>query len=157
MIFKEVSYSFKVWLSTVTVAPIILCAIAVLRFSNSPSSDNPFNSIDLPEQWVLLIAFIVFNGLFSVICLGLFMLIVKLTVSYSRSIVRSKYIISTGGFALCVAVFSVPYYVLETGMSPVFLCIAGCYSACVVGFSWFYDLPKPLPAEKPSLIENLNI
>lgn len=138
MVYREGAYSFKVWLSTITVARVIFLIIvnALSGFAfDEPASD-----------WYLYIfyylAFITITGVFSFLVFAIFLVMVKITVTYSKSIAQCKSIISCGGFLLCIGTFWIVAYLFTGEFHVGILYLASCYGVCAAWFSWLYQLAE---------------
>ncbi len=136
MIYKEVSYSLKIWFSTIVVAPIIF--LVVDRALTGSILDEPMS--DWYEYIVFYFGLIVIGGFFSTIIFAIFLLIVKVTVTYSGSVSQCKRIISGSGFLLSMGTFGIPSYLFERNFRLEIFYVSASYAICTVWFSWFYEL-----------------
>jgi hypothetical protein len=69
--------------------------------------------------------------------------IVKITVTYSKSIVQCKSIISCSGFLLSIGTFWIVTYLFTGVFNAEILYLAACYGVCAAWFSWLYQLAEP--------------
>ncbi|MES2107607.1 MAG: hypothetical protein V4577_02590 [Bacteroidota bacterium] len=139
MIYKEFPYSFKVWVSTLAIAPILFCAATYIQALFN--KDTSFFSVEqLFLEWFGLI---IVGGVFSSFTFGFFYATVKITANNVTSITICKSIISLFGVVLSMLTFIVTNNLISIPLLEVFSVFPVSYYVCAASFSWLYPLAEP--------------
>ena len=102
MLQNLIFYSFKVWVTSVLVAPILYLVLRFCQNANYQISTNVLN-----QELEIYIVYVVFGGIFSFCTWLLFTLVIKIIVTFCSSIAQINYMIVVAGVLLSAGTFAV--------------------------------------------------
>nr|WP_067062770.1 hypothetical protein [Mucilaginibacter sp. L294] len=134
------TYSLKVWLTSVVLAPVIFFIIDASTNKYYPGFGNYFSN-----EFPFLIICIIFCGVFSFLTWVIFLFIIKGFIASWSPLRQIKHLIVVAGVVLTAGTFaSVMPEAFNIHNGFFYLMLANC--VCVAGGSYFYKLeitPKP--------------
>jgi hypothetical protein len=133
------SYSIKVWLTTVFVAPFIL---GIIDYLYAPRYLNIFHEgIDSLIQSYLFV--LLTSGILSIFLLLIFWGIAALTCLHTTNMIHRKLIVSFMGIILTALTFLFLFSCLfsyNDAVTDIPLTMMFSYAFCIAGGCWFYNL-----------------
>jgi hypothetical protein len=128
------SYSLKVWLTSVVLAPVISFIIDACTNKYYPSFGNY-----LSNEFPFLIICIILCGVFSFLTWIIFLFIIKGLIASCPSPQHIKHLIAVAGVVLTAGTFAFPMpEAFNVNNGFFYLMLANCI--CIAGGSYFYKL-----------------
>ena len=139
------SYSLKVWLTSVTVAPVIFYSIDASTNRYYPNFGN-----HLSNEFPFLIICIILCGVFSFLTWVLFLFIIKGLIASCPSPPLIKHLIAVTGVVLTAGTFaSAMPEAFNVHNGFFYLMVANC--VCIAGGSYLYKLENAPEAAKEQI------